>query len=104
MEAAEGTLLKRTTTWRDFYSTSQCRDLLFHVQEHRLTVPEIAAFIAENGVTFLGFELDAWVLRKYRTRFPDDTSMTDLACWHTFEIENPRTFAAMYQFWIQKNA
>jgi tetratricopeptide (TPR) repeat protein/SAM-dependent methyltransferase len=104
MDAAEGTLLKRTTTWRDFYSTSQCRDLLFHVQEHRLTLPQIAGFIAENGVTFLGFALEPWVLRKYRARFPDDTSMTDLACWHIFETENPRTFASMYQFWIQKNA
>ena len=102
MDVADGSLLKRTMAWRDFYSTSQCRDLLFHVQEHRLTVPEIAAFIADSGVTFLGFELDAWVLRKYRTRFPDDATMTDLASWHTFETENPRTFVGMYQFWIQK--
>jgi tetratricopeptide (TPR) repeat protein/SAM-dependent methyltransferase len=102
MDAPDGSLLKRTTAWRDFYSTSQCRDLLFHVQEHRLTVPQIADFIAESGVTFLGFALDASMLRKYRTRFPDDATMTDLACWHTFETENPRTFASMYQFWIQK--
>ena len=26
----------------DFYSISACRDLLFHVQEHRLTLPQIA--------------------------------------------------------------
>ncbi len=25
----------------DFYSTSECRDLLFHVQEHRFTVPQV---------------------------------------------------------------
>jgi SAM-dependent methyltransferase len=102
MNAADGSLLKRTMAWRDFYSTSQCRDLLFHVQEHRLTLPQIAAFLAESKVTLLGFVLDAWVLRKYRTQFPDDTTMTDLASWHAFETENPRTFAAMYQFWIQK--
>lgn len=104
MDAADGTLLKRAAAWRDFYSTSQCRDLLFHVQEHRLTVPEIAKFIAESAVTFLGFGLDARVLRSYRTRFPADESMTDLACWHTFETENPQTFSGMYQFWIQKCA
>jgi tetratricopeptide (TPR) repeat protein/SAM-dependent methyltransferase len=102
MDAADDSLLKRTMAWRDFYSTSQCRDLLFHVQEHRLTLPQIAAFIAKSGVTFLGFALDAWVLRKYRTQFPADATMTDLAGWHTFESENPRTFAGMYQFWIQK--
>ena len=25
----------------DFYTTSECRDLLFHVQEHQLTMPPI---------------------------------------------------------------
>ena len=29
----------------DFFSTSACRDLLFHVQEHRLTLPQINAFL-----------------------------------------------------------
>ena len=103
MDAADGTLLKRTTTWRDFYSTSQCRDLLFHVQEHRMTLPQIGAFISENDLTFLGFQLNARVLREYRTRFPTDATMTDLANWHVFETENPRTFASMYQFWVQKS-
>jgi 2-polyprenyl-3-methyl-5-hydroxy-6-metoxy-1,4-benzoquinol methylase len=86
----------------DFYSTSACRDLLFHVQEHRLTLPQIGAFLAENRLALLGFELDAPILAKYRARFPDDPAMTDLANWHRFEIENPATFRAMYQFWVQK--
>ena len=30
----------------DFFSTSECRDLLFHVQEKRLTIPELKSFIA----------------------------------------------------------
>lgn len=102
MNAADGTLLKRTTAFRDFYSTSECCDLLFHVQEHRLTLPKIGRFIAESRTTFLGFELDAWVLRKYQNRFPGDPTMTDLACWHVFETENPHTFAGMYLFWVQK--
>jgi SAM-dependent methyltransferase len=86
----------------DFYSTSACRDLLFHVQEHRLTLPQIGAFLAENKLTLLGFELDAPILAKYRARFPDDAAMTDLANWHRFETENPATFRGMYQFWVQK--
>ena len=36
----------------DFFSTSGCRDLLFHVQEHRFSIPEIASFIAQNGLAF----------------------------------------------------
>jgi 2-polyprenyl-3-methyl-5-hydroxy-6-metoxy-1,4-benzoquinol methylase len=86
----------------DFYSTSACRDLLFHVQEHRLTLPQIGAFLKENRLTLLGFELDAPILAKYRARFPDDAAMTDLANWHRHEIENPATFRGMYQFWVQK--
>src|SRR5262249_8121428 len=34
----------------DFYSTSECRDLLFHVQEHRLGLPQIKSFIDANGL------------------------------------------------------
>jgi 2-polyprenyl-3-methyl-5-hydroxy-6-metoxy-1,4-benzoquinol methylase len=86
----------------DFYSTSACRDLLFHVQEHRLTLPQIGAFLRENRLTLLGFELDAPILAKYRARFPGDPAMTDLANWHRFETENPATFRGMYQFWVQK--
>ncbi len=95
-------LLKVATEAADFFSMSECRDLLFHVQEHRMTLPEIAAFVAETGVKFLGFDADAGLLRRYSTRFPEDGSQTDLACWHRFEMENPRSFAGMYQFWIQK--
>jgi SAM-dependent methyltransferase len=87
----------------DFFSINECRDLLFHVCEHRLTLPEIAAFLAENKLQFLGFVLDPQTLRNYARQFPDDTAMTDLAQWHRFESENPYTFASMYLFWIQKN-
>ena len=95
-------LLKVAIEAADFFSMSECRDLLFHVQEHRMTLPEIAAFVAETGVKFLGFDADAALLRRYSARFPEDRSQTDLACWHRFETENPRSFAGMYQFWIQK--
>ena len=86
----------------DFCSISACRDLLFHVQEHRLTLPQIATFLADHGLTLLGFELDGRTLRRYRAAFPDDASLTDLASWDRFEAANPDTFGGMYQFWLQK--
>jgi len=86
----------------DFYSMSECRDLLFHVQEHQHSLPEIAAFLAENQLEFLGFELDARVLKRYAQDNPDDPSMIDLARWHAFECEHPGVFSAMYQFAVQK--
>jgi tetratricopeptide (TPR) repeat protein/2-polyprenyl-3-methyl-5-hydroxy-6-metoxy-1,4-benzoquinol methylase len=86
----------------DFYSTSDCRDLLFHVQEHRLTLSKIESFLAEFGLHFIGFELDLRVRRQYRARFRDDPSGTNLRNWARFEADNPDTFIGMYQFWIQK--
>ena len=37
-----------------------------------------------------------------RERFPDDPAQTNLAHWHAFEQDNPDTFIAMYEFWLQK--
>ena len=86
----------------DFYSTSECRDLVFHVQEHRLTLDQIEAFLSESGLDFLGFELDPRVLHQYRTRFTGDPAGTNLRSWACFEADNPDTFLTMYKFWIQK--
>jgi 2-polyprenyl-3-methyl-5-hydroxy-6-metoxy-1,4-benzoquinol methylase len=89
--------------WGDYFSTSECRDLLFHVQEHQTTIPEIESFIGEHGLSFIGFHVMPQIADAYRRRFPNDISLTDLSCWNAFEAENPYTFASMYQFWIQKN-
>jgi SAM-dependent methyltransferase len=88
----------------DFFSTSGCRDLLFHVQEHRLNLTRIAEFLAANDLRFIGFELEPSVLRQYLSKVPADTAMIDLASWDVFERENPDTFSAMYQFWVQKKS
>ena len=97
-----GTPGKSVTDAGDFYSTSDCRDLLFHVQEYQHTLPEIAAFIAAEKLTFLGFQLDPRVLRGYAAAYPDDAAMIDLAHWDAFERGHPDVFAAMYQFGVQK--
>jgi tetratricopeptide (TPR) repeat protein len=102
IDMPEGTSLRRVAERGDFFATSECRDLLFHVQEHRLSLPQIASFLAENGLQFLGFDLEPASLRRYAQRFPEDRTMTDLARWHIFEKENPDTFANMYQFSLQR--
>lgn len=86
----------------DFYSISGCRDLLFHVQEHCLTLEVIGTFLTGAGLAFLGFELDPAVQTRYAKRFPEDRAATNLANWARFEEENPDTFMEMYQFWVQK--
>ncbi|HEX5211356.1 MAG TPA: tetratricopeptide repeat protein [Pseudolabrys sp.] len=88
--------------FNDFFSISECRDMLFHVQEHRLTIPEIESFLEENDLQFIGFDLDLRLIEQYQARFPDDKEMNDLKQWHVFETDNPNTFTNMYQFYAQK--
>ncbi len=105
ISAAEASsLLKSLITAEDFFTTSECRDLIFHVQEHRLTLPEIKAFIAANRVEFLGFHLDVPTMQRFAGRFPERGAMTDLDRWHAFETEAPATFAGMYKFAVRKPA
>jgi 2-polyprenyl-3-methyl-5-hydroxy-6-metoxy-1,4-benzoquinol methylase/Flp pilus assembly protein TadD len=89
--------------FRDFSSTSGCRDLLFNVMEHQFTIPQIGEFLDENRLTFLGFEqLPPDVLRQFQQQFPDAGALRDLGSWHAFEQLNPLTFGNMYFFWVQK--
>lgn len=102
--ATDEPLLKSLINNGDFFTTGECRDLLFHVQEHRTSLPEIKAFLAANDLQFFGFHLDALILHEFARRFPGAAAMTDLDCWHTFETEAPHIFAAMYQFSVRKRA
>jgi hypothetical protein len=102
MARTDDSLLAQAWRRSDFYSMSGCRDLLFHAMEHRLTLPEIAAFLDADNLRFLGFDAEAGLRRRYASRFPSDVAKTDLASWHQFEMENPGSFVGMYQFWIQK--
>lgn len=86
----------------DFYAMSGCRDLLFHVQEHRFTVPQLKVILEELNLVLIGFILDATTASQYLAQFPDDLAMLNLDNWHVFENAHPDTFANMYQFWVQK--
>jgi len=91
-------------TLRDFFTTSEVRDLIFHVHEQQFTIPEIADFIAANGLNFIGFEFANQALHQHhrgefqRRGWP----LTDLARWDAYERDNPDIFANMYVFWVQK--
>ena len=87
----------------DFYSMSGCRDLLFNVMEHRFTIPRIRTFLAEQRLSFLGFDLEPWLIEKFRKQFPDAAMLTELDKWHAFETENPQTFRFMYIFTVRKD-
>lgn len=85
----------------DFYSTSNCRDLLFHVHEQRMTIPQIKEFLAQHDLEFIGFAAPDVVHLSFQQRFPGK-DRTDLDCWHVFEQEHPSIFITMYQFGVRK--
>ena len=89
---------------RDFYSLSECRDLLFHVQEHRFTLLQLYTVLNDLGLKFLGFEMkqSTMVMNKFKKIYPQKHALTSLPMWHKFELKNPDTFIGMYQFWVQK--
>tara|TARA_B100001059_G_C17695331_1_gene507165 strand:+ start:46 stop:843 length:798 start_codon:yes stop_codon:yes gene_type:complete len=85
----------------DFYSMSELRDLVFHVQEHRFTTSQIKSYLDELGLKFCGFEAKQIVSHfKQTNKNKDDPYALDK--WQAYEEANPRAFAGMYQFWCQK--
>lgn len=97
------TPLKTLARTADFFTVSECRDLLFHVQETRVTIPQIKDFLAEQGLAFLGFEFDAATQQRLRAQFSQaGWSTSDLDRWHALETAQPDLFIGMYQFWVQK--
>jgi SAM-dependent methyltransferase/tetratricopeptide (TPR) repeat protein len=105
-------ILREAENWKmligskDFYSMSGCRDLLFNVMEHRFTIPEIAAFLSDNDLSFLAFEPfdDPAVIEKFHRQFAGAADEASLDQWHRFEADHPETFWDMYVFTVGKNA
>ncbi|MES1208845.1 MAG: class I SAM-dependent methyltransferase, partial [Pseudomonadota bacterium] len=89
----------------DFYSLSQCRDLLFHVQEHTFTLPQIADMARAFELRVLRVDTRSPAHRTaYHARFPHDDEATNLANWHLHEQDNPTTFAGLYSLWLCRSA
>ncbi|MDC1507689.1 tetratricopeptide repeat protein [Oceanospirillaceae bacterium] len=85
----------------DFHSMGSLRDLLFHVQEHRFTIPQIQHCLTKLGLKFCGFEVGI-ITQDFKRTNPGEDDAYDLIKWHTYEQAHPHAFAGMYQFWCQK--
>jgi len=94
--------LQSVMNHNDFFSTSECRDLLFHVQEHCLNLNQIDELLKVCGLNFLGFEfIDESVKDFFRLKMTEHNEFS-LQSWHEFELQNPNFFVSMYQFWAIK--
>lgn len=99
----KGNPIRKITDSSDFYSLSECRDLIFHTQESCYKINEINNLINNCGLDFIGFELPSPSIKKhYMEDYPEDTQMTNLDNWQQFEEKYPDTFIGMYIFWCQR--
>lgn len=89
---------------KDLFSTSGSRDLVFHVQEHQFTIPEIAKSLGTLGLEFRGFYLPEVRKDQFRKFTGPNADLLDLAAWDRYEQANPNSFPDMYQFWCYKPA
>ena len=92
---------QQLTMSNDFFSLSTLRDLIFHVQEHRFTLPQIKNCLEKLGLKFCGFE-DIDIISNFRKFHGKEADIHDLALWHQYEENNSRSFGGMYIFWCQK--
>tara|TARA_B100000965_G_scaffold399657_1_gene420017 strand:- start:102 stop:587 length:486 start_codon:yes stop_codon:yes gene_type:complete len=92
---------QQLTKSSDFYSLSTLRDLIFHVQEHRFTLPQIKNCLDELGLKFCGF-INKDTILNFKNFHGKGADIYNLELWNQYEKSNPRIFAAMYQFWCQK--
>ncbi|MBI4030314.1 MAG: methyltransferase domain-containing protein [Proteobacteria bacterium] len=95
--------LARLLNRRDYYSMPECRDLLFHVQEHRFTLPRIDRDVRDLGLRLIKMlPPDREVLPRYLKTFPCDPQALNLKNWDKFERKNQETFESMYNLWCRK--
>lgn len=86
----------------DFYSLSNLRDLLFHVQEKRFDILEIEEYLKKLNFKFCGFQ-NKELIKLFKNHYKND-DVYDLKFWDQYEKLNPRSFSGMYQFWCQKSS
>ena len=59
--------------------------------------------IKKNNLEFIGFYIgDKKIKQMYLKQYADDPGCTNLDNWHKFELNYPKTFLNMYQFWCKK--
>ena len=88
------------TKSQDFYQLSPLRDLLFHEQEHRMTLPHLKEMMDDLGLELITMSVSRHQRNAYQTMF--NNTPDTLENWHKFEEMNPDTFSNMYQFWCRR--
>ena len=71
----------------DFYSISSLRDLLFHAQEHRFTIPLVKDHLDKLGLHFCGFD-SSEIISHFKLTNTYKDNPYDLDKWQAYEQAN----------------
>ena len=88
----------------DFYSMSNCRDLIFHEQQHQFTPQGIADLLASNQMNFVGMLPTPAALRAFKQQVGHLHGNNTLDNWHAVEQAQQDIFEGMYQFYCRKQS
>ncbi len=91
--------IKILTQIPDFYTLSECRDLVFHVQEHRYSIPQLMDMLDRHDLEFISFNISQSNIKdKFLEHFPEENAILDPMKWHDYEQIESYIFAGMYDF------
>lgn len=86
----------------DFWTMSDCRDLLFHVNEHHFTLPEVGTLLDDAGLHFLGLQFARSDDRsRYLAGHSSPRALQDIAALHRYELDHPDLFGDTYRIWAR---
>jgi hypothetical protein len=77
--------------------------LIFHVQEHRFTLPQLADMVAEARLKIERIEAPENARRQFAARFPTADMDRDIACWAEIESQNPGLLGPVYCFTLAQD-
>lgn len=101
----ENDVCNRMMQTKDFYLLSECRDLLFHVQETQYTLNELRKIINTLGLRFMGMPtsgLGQWeLLKEGEDPIKQWQSMKQ---WEAARLAKPHLFHHMHMLWLKKPA
>ena len=93
--------LYQQLTKSQIFSLSDFRDLIFHVQEHRFTLPQIARCLKELRLKFCGFE-NKDIISSFRFFHGADANIYDLELWHQYEKNTPKLLVGCINFGVKR--
>ena len=87
----------------DFYSLSNFRDLIFNYNEHTFNLNQIKKLLDKKKLKFLNFNsINSDVMKAFKTHYPDVNDENRIESWSKLELNYPKIFFGMYNFWIKK--